>query len=151
MKNSGRSKDFNEMNTILRNIQNVLNNRPLTFCYDNFTTPLFPNHLINGRKISNVNIDDDSTNYDQSVTETREYRHVQHSIDTLWKQWQVEYLQELREKQQKHSRSNSKYEMSTHDIALIQQEKYSRNNWKMGRLTRPIKGRDCTFCTCCKR
>ena len=124
--------NFDEMNPILIKIQNVLNNRPLTFCYDDFTTPLVPNHLIYGRKINNINIDDDSTIYDEGVN----------TLDTFWKQWQAEYLQELHEKQQKHSRSNSKYEISTDDIVLIQQDKCRRNNWKMGRVTKIIKERD---------
>ena len=68
----GKAKvNFNEMNTILRNIQNVLNNRPLTFCYDDLTTPLVPNHLIYGRKIYNININDDATTYDENATETQ--------------------------------------------------------------------------------
>ena len=54
--------NFNEMNTIPRNIQNALSNRPLTFCYDDFTTRLVPNHLIYGHKTNNDNIDDDNTN-----------------------------------------------------------------------------------------
>ena len=43
----GKAKvNFDEMNTKLRNIRNVLNNRPLTFCCDDLTTPLVPNHLM---------------------------------------------------------------------------------------------------------
>ena len=70
------------MNTIPRNIQNPLNNRPLTFCYDNFTTWLVPNHLTYGHKTNNDNTDDDNTNYD----ENRGYQYVQHLIDMFWKQ-----------------------------------------------------------------
>ena len=67
---------------------------------------------------------------------------MQHLIDKFCKQWQTEYLRKLRQKQQKHSRSNLKYEKSTGNIMLIQQDKYTRKNWKMGRVTKIIKGRD---------
>ena len=72
-----------EVNTVIRNIENVLNNRLLTLCSDNFTTPLVPNHLIYRLKINNVNINDNTTNYNESVTETRTYKkYVQYLIDT---------------------------------------------------------------------
>ena len=130
------------MGTTLRNIQNVLNNRPLTFCYDDLATPLIPNHLICRRKIYNININDDATTSDENATETRRCRYAQYLINSFWKQWQREYLRELREKQQKQSRFNSKYEISKDDIVLIQTDKYNRINWKMGRVTKLIKGRD---------
>ena len=114
----------------------------MTFCYDDLTTPLVPNHLIYGRKIYNININDDATTYDENATETRRCRYVQYLINSFWKQWQSEYLRELREKQQKQSRFNSKYEISKDDIVLIQTDKYNRINWKIGRVTKLIKGRD---------
>ena len=80
----GKAKiNCEEVNTVIRNIENVLNNRLLTLCSDNFTTPLVPNHLIYRLKINNVNINDNTTNYNESVTETRTYKkYVQHLIDT---------------------------------------------------------------------
>ena len=111
------------MDTTLRNIQNVLNNRPLTFCYDDLATPLIPNHLICRRKIYNININDDATTSDENATETRRCRYAQYLINSFWKQWQREYLRELREKQQKQSRFNSKYEISKDDIVLIHTDK----------------------------
>ena len=130
------------MNTILTKIQNVLNNSPLTFSYDDLTKPLVPNHLIYGRKICNININDDKTTYDENGTKTRKCRYAQYLINSFWKQCQREYLRELREKQQKQSRFNSKYEISKDDIVLIQTDKYNGINWKMGRVTKLIKGRD---------
>ena len=63
-------------------------------------------------------------------------------IDTFLKQWQAEQLRELREKQQRHSRSNSKYQISTKVNVLIQQDKFTRNNWKIGQMIKLNKGRD---------
>ena len=85
----------------LRNIQNLLNIRPLTICYDDLTTPLVPNHLIYGRKIYNININVDTTTYDENATEVRRCGYVQYLINSFWKQWQREYVRELRDKQQK--------------------------------------------------
>ena len=71
------------MNTILTKIQNVLNNSPLTFSYDDLTKPLVPNHLIYGRKICNININDDKTTYDENGTKTRQCRYVQYLINSF--------------------------------------------------------------------
>ena len=120
----GKAKvNFNEMNTILRSIHNVLNNRPLTFCYNDLTTPLVPDHVIYGRKIYNIIINGDTTTYDENVMETRRCVYAQYLVNSFWKQWQREYLRELREKQQKQSRFNSKYEISKDDIVLIHTDK----------------------------
>ena len=71
----GKAKvNFDEMNTNLRNIRNVLNNPPVTFCCDDLTTPLVPNHLIYGLKIYNININDDATTYDENAVEARRCR-----------------------------------------------------------------------------
>ena len=68
----GRAKmNFEETNTRHRNIQNVLNNHFFSFSYDNFTAPLVPNYFMCGRKINNVNVDNGSTNFEESVMETR--------------------------------------------------------------------------------
>ena len=91
------------MSTILRNIQNVLNNHSLTFCYDDLTKPLVPKNLVYGRKIYDININDDTTTYDENSTKFRRCRYVQYLINSFWKQWQIEYLKELRKTQQKQS------------------------------------------------
>ena len=58
------------------------------------------------------------------------------------KQWQAEQLRDLREKPQRHSRSNSKYQISTKVNVLIQQGKSTTNNWKIVQITKLNKGRD---------
>ena len=44
---------FDELSTILKEIENVCNSRPLTAVYDDdIIEPLSPNHLIHGRVIA---------------------------------------------------------------------------------------------------
>ena len=134
----GKAKvNFDEMNTILGNIESVLNNRPLTFCYDDLTTPLVPNHLIYGHKIYNISINDDTMTYDENTTETRRCRHVQYN-KLILEAMAEGVFKKLREKQQKQSRFNSKYKISKDGIVLIQANKYNRINWKMGSVTKRI-------------
>lgn len=48
----------------------------------------------------------------------------------------------MREKQRKQSTFNSEYEISKDDIVLIEADQYNRINWKLGKVTKLIKGRD---------
>ena len=48
----------------------------------------------------------------------------------------------MREKQRKQSTFNSEYEISKDDIVLIDADQYNRKNWKLGKVTKLIKGRD---------
>ena len=54
----GRSRvDYEQLHMLLAEIQTVINNRPLTFPYDEPTEEvLTPNHLLFSRKISFENI-----------------------------------------------------------------------------------------------
>lgn len=48
----------------------------------------------------------------------------------------------MREKQRKQSTFNLEYEISKDDIVLIETDQYNRINWKLGKVTKLIKGRD---------
>ena len=48
----------------------------------------------------------------------------------------------MREKQRKQSTFNSEYEISKDDIVLIEADQYNRINWKLGKVTKLIKGID---------
>ena len=49
--------EFNEMNTILVEIEGVINSRPITYVHDDsegVSYPLTPSHLVNGRNLSHL-------------------------------------------------------------------------------------------------
>ena len=49
--------DFNEMNTILVEIEGVINSRPITYIHGDsqgISYPLTPSHLVNGRNFSHL-------------------------------------------------------------------------------------------------
>ena len=84
------------MVTVLKEIQNVLNNRPLTYVYtDNFNEVLTPNKLLYGRNIYNeLNFDGDMIEVANPIEQVRKIRKL---LDQFWRLWQNEYLLELRE------------------------------------------------------
>ena len=85
---------YEELQTILYGIELVLNNRPLTFTYENPNdSVLTPNHLLFGRR---MNIE--STNAkDNNVNICHRYTHIQNLLQKFIKRWENEYLVELRE------------------------------------------------------
>ena len=128
------------MNNMLRNVQNVLNNRPLAFCYVGLTTALVANPLIYGHKIHNININDDTTNYDENATETQRSWYVRYLTTLFWKQWQRGYLRELCG-----TNNKSNLYFKGRYCANRDNNKYNRINWKMSRVTGLIKGKDASI------
>lgn len=84
---------YEEMLTLLVKIENIINNRPITYVYDEVSQPLTPNHLIFGRKLeTNVPITDDNEEYVPLEFET-----IERNLTYFWEQWKNEYVTSLRE------------------------------------------------------
>ena len=132
--------NYEEMLTVLREIENVLNNRPLTFVYnDDLVETLTPNKLLYGRNIETV-----VTNQNESIEEvdvTKRITYVRNIVDHFWSRWRNEYLRELRE-YNKVKNSKNAINPSINDVVLIYDEKLKRSRWRMGRIKNLIVSRD---------
>ena len=129
---------YDQMLTLLIKIENIINNRPLTYMYDDVSQALTPNHLIFGRKLETTvpnEIDDEQLPLD--------FRIVQHNLEYFWKQWQTEYLTALREKHSnfktKRPGSNS---IAVGDVCIIVDDKLPRCRWKLARVNELITSKD---------
>ena len=93
---------FDELLTILKEIEKFCSSRPLTYIYDDYIIePLSPNHLIHGRAIATgckdiVNMKETNVSV-ESLNQC--YKQVQSSIEHFWRRWSDEYSKELREQQ----------------------------------------------------
>lgn len=127
---------YNELLTLLKKIENILNNRPLTYMDDNEIgqPPLTPNHLIYGRKI------------EADVSNTGETDvGVQTRLKYFWEQWKTGYLTSLRERTTKNSR-NVVSTIDVGDVCLIE-DQGPRITWKMGRVEELVRSKDGKFRT----
>ena len=121
-KTLGRSTlNFEELRTLLIKVEATLNNRPLTYLYDDengISYPLTPASSIYGRRVSQAvnetHIDIVSTNR----TLTQCAKHHFKLLDQFIQQWSEEYLLSLREKSRSFS-YNSSIHFSVGDIVLI--------------------------------
>ncbi len=91
---------YEELLTVLIEVECILNSRPLTYLYpDDLEEPLTPSHLINGRRmlslpdVTRSGIDNSSTR----ETVTKRARYLQKLMDHFWNRWRRECIPTLRE------------------------------------------------------
>ena len=122
-KTVGRSiLNFEELRTLLIEVEATLNNRPLTYMYDDengISYPLTPASLIYGRRILHATNEahTDVTSTTCALTNRAKYYY------NLLNQWSKEYLSSLREKSWvKSTNQNSSRIISVGDMVLIRNE-----------------------------
>ena len=134
---------FLELETLLREIESVINNRPLTYAYDDVShIPLTPNHLIYGRMLQHRADDGELTNLrDIAHQDVVDQTNITKSLlQSFWSIWKHEYLIELREYHKKYGQHSNI--VSVGDIVLISEEMKPRVAWRVGRVIELICGRD---------
>ena len=130
--------NYTELRTVLCEIELMLNERPLTYIYDDDTEEMLtPNHLLFGRNLTDNFITDAAID----VKPAKRLDYLRKLLDHYWTRWQREYLSELREQHRVKSR-RGRYNPSIGDIVTIHDPKANRSNWRLGKVTSLINGRD---------
>ena len=144
-KTLGRSTlTFDELGTVLVEIEATLNNRPLTYVYDDnegLSYALTPADLIYGHRLvtspSGRQFEVTST----AKTLTRRYKYQFRLLNNFVKKWQQDYLLSLQEKGVRGSKS-PKQQIKTGDIVILRQDGTPRCLWKLAKVVELFKGRD---------
>ena len=148
-KTIGRSTlTFEELRTLVVEVEGTINNRPLTYVYDDVegvSQPLTPAHLIYGRQIVKTPSERqfEISNVNKSLT--RRARHQFKVLNDFTRQWQREYLLGLREHANCHSKGKNQPRHSIikpGDIVVMKDDLTHRSWWKLARIVELIKGRD---------
>jgi len=141
---------YEELETVLCEIEMIINSRPLTYIYDNNDEdePLTPSHLVIGRRLmsrdTEVNLDDNIDDDNGSIITAR-YRYLRSLLDHYWARYSREYLHELREKHlldAKREKSKNYVSLDIGDMVLIKDDKLKRNQWKKGVVHQLLNGND---------
>ena len=142
----GRSPlNFEELRTVLVEIESVINSRPITYMYDDedsISYPLTPSDLIYGLRISST---PNSAQYEVISTYkslTRRARHHKSLLQQSTKQWRKEYLTSLREQSIVGNKENCAREISIGDIVLLKNDSTTRCHWKLAKVEKLISGTD---------
>ena len=140
----GRSfLSFEETRTMLVEIESTLNNRPITYVYDDeegVALPLTPSCLIYGRRIAtasnNSQFEIASTN--QSLT--RRAKHQNRVLKNFTARWRNEYLLKLRESSK--SQTDGAETISVGDVVVLKNESTPRILWKLAKVEELIQSSD---------
>ena len=144
----GRSLlDFEELRTLMVEIEAAINNRPLTYMYDDengITYPLTPSDLIYGRQLSTS---PNSRHFDvtsTSKTLNKKARHHFRILENFNRQWQKEYLLSLRENYVKKQKGKPVPVLAQGDVVLVKEEGTARCWWKLAKIAELIYSKDNT-------
>ena len=142
----GRSiLSFDELRTVLVEIEGVINSRPLTYVYDDeesISYPLTPSQLIYGRRITST---PNAAHYEVISTNhslTKKSRHHRQVLQHLTNHWRREYLNELKERSQVGNKGSNRRRIAIGDLVLLKNDSTSRAFWKLGKVEELIPGRD---------
>ena len=142
----GRSMlSYDEMSTLLTEVEAVINARPLTYVYDDqesVSHPLTPSDLIYGRRISRS----PNSQYYKTVSTfnslTRRLKHHRHLLGQVTCRWRSEFLTSLRKQAATGSSArdvNAKYKIG--DIVILKNDSVPRAFWKLGKAEELLPGR----------
>ena len=138
---------FDELLTLVTEIEGVLNLRPLTYVYlDDITEPLTPSHLLVGYRIRTLPDDTVPPDADDDYTPgslTRRAAHLAKTLRKFWRRWKREYLQELREFHRASQRRESSSSLQTGQVVTVYDEGHPRGLvWRLGRIEELCPGAD---------
>ena len=136
---------FEQLRTLLVEIEGIINARPITYVYDDeesISYALTPSELIYGRRVTtnpNTAVQEILSTY-QSLT--RRARHHKTLLQQLTKQWRREYLTGLREHSLERARKSKEQNISIGDLVILRDDSTTRCLWKLAIIEELIVGRD---------
>ncbi|XP_065675643.1 uncharacterized protein LOC136091858 [Hydra vulgaris] len=117
--------------TVISEVECVINNRPLTFVYEEVGDEvLTPNHLVFGLKLNLKAIAEDSRNCEQ-VEIVEQHKHIYMVLNHFRTRWKEEYLKDLREHHHI-SKGNGSVKVKRGDVVLTDDAPKSQILWKVG-------------------
>ncbi|KAL0146798.1 hypothetical protein M9458_057737 [Cirrhinus mrigala] len=132
------SLTFEEISTLLTEVEATLNSRPLTFVHNEVDEPqpLTPAHFLVGERLTALPPKPFPADHDHLTVSkeemTRRWRYRNRLMTNLWNRWWKDYLLDLKSA---HSCSPQKpTELKTGDIVFIGDANMPRQTWKLGKI-----------------
>lgn len=129
---------FEELSTVLIQIEACLNSRPLCPISDHKEDfePLTPGHLLVGEPLVALP-SADLTN--ARINPLDRWQLTTRMVQDFWKRWQLEYLSRL---QERCKWRRSKQELEIGDLVIIKDQRFPPGQWPMGRILQKYPGQD---------
>ncbi|XP_072403050.1 uncharacterized protein [Diabrotica undecimpunctata] len=130
---------FEEFQTLLVQVESVLNSRPLSPLSSNPNdfNPITPAHFLIGRPFTSLP-EPDLT--DISTNRLSRYQHLQMMHQHIWHRWSKEYMGELQQRQKWFSDPPPNIQVG--QLVLIKDIRFSPLCWPLGRVTAIHPGQD---------
>ncbi|XP_054713877.1 uncharacterized protein LOC129223335 [Uloborus diversus] len=140
-----------ELETVLIEIESVINHRPLTYIEDDQHEyqVLSPAHFLLGNKPLNLPpakyTDFVPTSNRKIMCKTYQYR--ERLLNRFWKLFYKDYLLQLKSVNGAKNHK-TKTELNVNDIVVIREELLPRNMWRLGKVVKTFTGRDGLIRSC---
>lgn len=129
---------FEELSTVLTQIEAVLNSRPISALSSdpNDINPLTPGHFLIGSSLNSL----PETSYeDTTIAHLSRWKLLQKLHQDFWRRWSTEYLHQLQQR--------PKWKMATKnievgDLVLLKEDGLPPFHWKLARITAVFPGKD---------
>ena len=118
-----------ELNTLMCEVEAILNNRPLVETSNDSGEALTPNNLLIFN--SGITFPPGVFNKDDTYAKRR-WRQVQYLADLFWRRWSREYVVTLQERQKW---TKTEDNLKPKDLVLVVEPNTPRNCWPMGIVT----------------
>lgn len=127
---------YQEMHTLLTQIEGILNSRLLCILSGDDLDPLTPGHFLIGQPLIAV---PDAPLDDINNTHLSRWQTVQKLLQCFWERWRLEYVTTLQRRSKWTRRSPN---IKVDDIVLIIKDNLPPTQWKLGRITTTHPGKD---------
>ena len=147
-----RILSLSHMQTLIKEIESVLNSRPLVFINDdiNSNIAITPSHFLTLNPKTGIPVLEISDDHDFIPNEKTSdklvslWKNGQPLLDVFWKIWRDEYLLSLRERFQTHvkdGRYHSNFSPKVNDIVIIKDDT-PRGHWRFGKVVKLTFSKD---------
>lgn len=129
---------FEEMTTVLAQIEACLNSRPISLLSNNpeDSCPLTPGHFLVGEPLVLV---PDANYENSSISNLKRWHLTQKMLQNFWRRWSSEYLTQL---QHRYKWADSKPEPEIGDVVLVREDGLPPARWLYGVITNKHPGLD---------